>query len=339
MNSHYEDFTAKYNIPVCQIFTGRLASELWPVSVKPLVDNRLSDEHWHEGPQIWYTISGEYNHKINGVWYKQTAGSVAIIHPYSIHQIDSRNSDISKLNVISMSIPQKLFAKENIPFLAHSYTQSSFDLFSIPFYLQLSGKDKKRADMLSEDSLSEFRMHWDMNIKKIIFNVACFLEICSRQNPDAISKKEFISARERIKCIENALFYIYDNHSAPLTLESISREAMMSQRSFTTYFNEIVGQTCHNYVSMTRMSTALNLLKRPNKSLDEISDECGFYDRTHFIRLFKNSFKTTPTAWRDEYFKWKNIHEEYQLLSECREHGWLRPDAVERLNKEAQMQI
>ncbi len=330
---------AKYTLPVCQIFTGRLASELWPVSVKPLADNRLSDEHWHEGIQIWYTISGEYNHKINGIWHKQTAGSVSIVHPYSIHQIDSRKSDLNELNVISMSVPKKMFTKENIPFLVHSYNHSSFDLFSIPFYLQLSGKDKMRADMLIEDSLLEFRKHWDMNISKIVVNAALFLEICSRQSSNTISKKEFISAREKIECIENALFYIFDNHSTPVTLENISKEAMMSQRSFTSSFKEVVGQTCHRYVSMTRMSTALNLLKKPSKSLDEISDECGFYDRTHFIRLFKSSLKTTPTAWRADYFKWKNMYEEYQLMSECREHGWLRPDAVERLNSKAQMQI
>ncbi|MBQ6845928.1 MAG: AraC family transcriptional regulator [Oscillospiraceae bacterium] len=338
MSLQYTEYISKYSFPVSGVFSGRLSSELWPVSVKPLVDNRLSDEHWHEGLQIWYTLSGEYNHKINGVWHKQTAGSVSIVHPYSVHQIDSRNSKLDELNVISMSVPKRMFSENNIPFYARSYISSSFDLFSIASSLKLSGNDKRRADVLLEDSLTEFRNHRDMDIQKIVIHAASFLELCSRQNCVPLSKKEISSAKEKFECIENALFYIFKNYTSPLTLEHISREAMMSQRTFTSSFGEVVGRTCHNYVTTTRMTKALYLLKVPTNSLDMISDECGFYDRTHFIKLFKNTFHTTPTLWREDYLRWKEQNEIYQLMSECREHGWLRPDAMARLKNKIQMQ-
>lgn len=338
MSGKFEQYMTKYNFIIPGILSGRLALELWPIGIKPLVDNRLSEEHWHEHVQIWYTISGEYKHKINGVWYKQTPGSVAIIHPYSIHQIDSRASDLKNLNVISVGFPKAIFTTEGIPFEIHSYNRSSFDMFSLPSSLRLSGKSKASADILFEDALTEFRKQWDMSIKKICFNLATFLEICSTKKSQTISKKELLSSCQRFECINNAMSYIFENYATPLTLENISREAMMSQRSFTSACVDVVGQTCHNYVTATRMNNAIILLKRTNKSLDEIAEECGFYDRTHFIRLFKNYFRTTPTAWRDDFLKWKEMYEDYVLMSEIREHGWLRPDAVEYLKKRALIQ-
>ncbi len=333
MGSQFTQYMSKYNFPVSQILAGRLSRELWPVSVKPLSDNRLSDEHWHENIQIWYTISGEYMHKINGIWFKQTPGSVIIVHPYSLHQIDSTKSNLDELNVISMSVPREMFLEENVPFSTHSYALSSFDFLSIAASLQISGNDKNRADVLTSDCLSEFFRQRDMDIRKIFLGVAAFLEICARQNASPFSRKEIINAKTKFECVDNALSYIFENSAEPITLEQISREAMMSQRSFTSAFSEIVGRTCHSYVMATRMCNALNLMKNSDCSLDEIAERCGFYDRTHFIRLFRNRFGTTPTLWKDDFLKWKEENEYYELMSECRFHGWLRPDAVERLEK------
>lgn len=323
MSSQFTSYLAKYNFVSSNIISDSIGFATWPIRVKPLVDNQLNDAHWHASTQIWYTISGEYEHMINGVRCKQLPGSVSIILPYSVHQIDSRKSNLNELNVISVSLPQSVFTSENIPFLAHTYTRSSFGFLPLSSFIRLSGDDKKAADRLFEDILSEFRKHYAMDPKKIYSNVSSFFEICSKQTSDTISKKEIINARQKFECVDVAMSYIIDNFASSISLDSISREAMMSQRSFTSAFTEIVGQTCHNYIMLTRMNKAVFLLKRTSKSLDEIADECGFCDRTHFIRLFKNSFGTTPTAWRDDFLKFKQQYEEYVIMAERREYEWL----------------
>ena len=40
-----------------------------PITVKTLSDKRISSYHWHDYLQIWYTISGNYLHTVNGVTY------------------------------------------------------------------------------------------------------------------------------------------------------------------------------------------------------------------------------------------------------------------------------
>ena len=323
MNSQFAGYMSKYSFISSSEKTDNLAFSTWPIRVKPLADKRINDAHFHSGTQIWYTVSGEYKHMINGVKFNQSAGSAAIILPYSIHQIDSRESNLGELNVISVSLPQNSFTDENIPFLAHTYTRSSFDFFPISTSFSFSGESKKTVDKLFCDMLDEFRRHYDMNLKKLYSYVSSFFEICSVLTKETLSKKEILSAKQKFECVNNAVSYISDNLEKPITLENISREAMMSQRSFTSAFTEIIGKTCHSYVIAARMNNAVTLLKRTNKSLDEISAECGFYDRTHFIKLFKSYFGVTPTAWRSDFLEWKEKNEEYVIAQELREYEWL----------------
>ena len=114
-----------------------------PITVSRIKDNRISETHWHDYLQIWYTVSGEYTQVINGVRHLQTPGSATLIFPYTIHSIDSSNSDLSELDVISISIKKGELEKKCIPFLSHSYTTASFDSFYLSPVIQIEKKQKE----------------------------------------------------------------------------------------------------------------------------------------------------------------------------------------------------
>lgn len=323
MNSAFEGYLTKYNFATSNFSSDARGFDKWPIRVKPLADNRLNDAHSHSSLQIWYTISGEYNHMLNGVCYKQTPGSAVVVFPYSIHQIDSRMSNLEELNVISVSLPLLSFTSEGIPFQSLTFANASFDSFLLHPLFQFSGKQKKAVDVLFEDILYEFRKHYDMDKKKIYSYISQFFEICSNQLPKVLSKKDLMGAQDKFECITEAVSFIDNNISSSLTLDIISREAMMSQRSFTESFKYVTGQTCHNHIKATRICNAYKLLKNSNNSLDAIAEECGFYNRAHFIKIFKEIFGITPSVWRDDFRKWKEIHEEYVIAQEQREYDWL----------------
>ena len=323
MSSFFEGYLTKYNFVTSDFSTDIRGFKTWPIRIKPLTDKRLNDAHCHPNIQIWYTISGEYNHILNGVCHKQTPGSAVVVFPYSIHQIDSRKSNLDDLNVISVSVPLNTFTDEGIPFQTLTFTQGYFDSFLLYPLFQFSGEKKKAVDTLFDDMLEEFRKHYDMNVKKLYSYVASFFEMCIRHIPKGLSKKDLTSSRERFECVSEAISYMTNNSSSPLTLDVICREAMMSQRSFTTSFKNVTGRTCYSYIKAMRLSNAYRLLKNPSRSLDSIADECGFYNRAHLIKVFKETFGVTPTAWRDDFLKWKEINEQYVINQEQREYEWL----------------
>ncbi len=323
MASEFVSYMADYNFPIANFTAGAHLRSDWPLRVKPISDRRLSDLHLHNSLQIWYTVSGEYQHLLNGIWQKQTPGSVLMILPFSAHQIDSRASDLSVLEVVSVTLPLSVLTEENIPFLAHTHRDSSFRLLSLPHSFCFSGGEKETMDALFRDMLREFRQHFHMDRKKLLGCISTFFETLSQKSHRCISSKSLQIAKDKRACIDHALSYILANSSEPLTLEKVSREAMMSQRNFTSAFSDIVGQTYHSYIMHTKINHALRLLRETNASLDVIADTCGFHDRSHLIRLFKRNFGVTPSALRDHFLKWNDQNLEYAILSENREYEWL----------------
>src|SRR4030095_13693691 len=65
-------------------------------------------------------------------------------------------------------------------------------------------------------------------------------------------------------------------------------------RQFPKYFKATLG----DYIRTIKVQKALSLLPNKNKSLTEISAECGFADQSHFIRCFKSCHRLTPLYYR-----------------------------------------
>ena len=323
MNLSYEDYLSRYNFASTYYSKDAEAFDMWPILVKPLTNKQLNDPHSHGSFQIWYTISGEYEHILNGVRHRQSSGSAIVVFPFSVHQIDSRNSNLDELNVISITLPTDSFTSENIPFQALTFRQASFDSFLVQPLFQFFGKEKRIIDALFEGILCEFRKCYNMDIKIIYSYINIFFELCTNHLAKAYSKKTLINAQDKFKCVNEAVSYISKNRSNDLSLDIISREAMMSQRSFTEAFKDITGQTCHSYINSTRIFDACHMLRTAHNTIDSIADECGFYNRMHFIKAFKAVFNMTPAAFRSDYLKWNEKYGEHVKLQEKCEYEWL----------------
>lgn len=62
-------------------------------------------------------------------------------------------------------------------------------------------------------------------------------------------------------------------------------------REFHRYFGTSLG----HYIRLTKLNKAFCLLTSNKYSLTEICYQCGFYDQSHFIKNFKQVYKTTPS--------------------------------------------
>jgi AraC-like DNA-binding protein len=65
-------------------------------------------------------------------------------------------------------------------------------------------------------------------------------------------------------------------------------------KAFPKYFNDTLG----DYLKKCKVKKSLALLTKKNKSIDEISFECGFYDASHFVKTFKRVMGFTPGHYR-----------------------------------------
>ena len=63
-------------------------------------------------------------------------------------------------------------------------------------------------------------------------------------------------------------------------------------------FREQLGMTFSDYINRLRVERAQELLKDPRRSLAEIAVQVGFYDQSHFGKVFRQVSGYTPALFR-----------------------------------------
>ncbi len=84
-----------------------------------------------------------------------------------------------------------------------------------------------------------------------------------------------------------------------LSIAEIAGQCNMSRRSLERYFLENTGESPARYRMRCRVELAKALLQDPEPALVEVAAKCGFYDQSHFNRVFRKETGVTPSKWRE----------------------------------------
>ena len=290
--------------------SGSVLSKL-PFYIYPVHACVRNETHWHDYTQIWYTVSGSYYHTINGERRLQTPGSIALVYPYTLHAVDTSETDISKTRIISISLRSDVYEKNQLSLIPLTYSLAAFDGAALSQFMDFKDEKKELADKFCEDALREFSKQNAMIQSKVFSCVDSLLKLCIEVANRPLKSREIKLAYERALHINDAVRYITDNRVVKISLSKVSSIAMMSERSFTNKFKQVVGQTFHNYLINLRMAKAADLLRFSNKSISEISSECGFSNCGHLTNICNTTFNMSPLALRKYFREWNARYEEY----------------------------
>ncbi len=109
----------------------------------------------------------------------------------------------------------------------------------------------------------------------------------------------------------NAFDKYNESNTQKGAITKVSKDVMLCPKSFIEKFKMIIGVTPIQYLHIKLVNTAIDCLKEKRfSSLTEISNELGFYDQAHFIRVFKAYCKITPGQYSKLYIN--NIYECYE---------------------------
>lgn len=111
-------------------------------------------------------------------------------------------------------------------------------------------------------------------------------------------KLPYFSLPEYIRAI---MKYIDLHFSEDLTLEFLAKYQNINKYHLSHEFKKYTGLTLKEYIITTRLSYAKDLLKYTEKTIQEISEQCGIYHTSHFINLFKAREGCTPHVYRKEW--------------------------------------
>lgn len=187
----------------------------------------------------------------------------------------------------------------------HRLQQVLFSL-SINFGISLSTKpnnstrfDNRLSTIPADEPLHKFFTSIDNSlqpndtIKRIKLNELIYL-LATSGNGDI---KEFLFRYSDTKTAR-FISIIHENIFENLTLEGLAEKLNCSLTAFKKNFNLIFGLSTHKWITEQRLVRAKFLLQSTELTISEIAYKCGFANVSHFAKLFKLRFGSTPKEFR-----------------------------------------
>jgi AraC-like DNA-binding protein len=85
---------------------------------------------------------------------------------------------------------------------------------------------------------------------------------------------------------------------AVISNKTLAKKGGMSVNAYARLFKAQTGFSPRQYLSRIRVERACNLLHHSEQSIEQIAASCGYADRYYFTRVFTQTMKTSPGAYR-----------------------------------------
>ncbi|MDA3852733.1 MAG: AraC family transcriptional regulator [Bacteroidales bacterium] len=188
---------------------------------------------------------------------------------------------ITKHNISAQHI-QHLFIHFN---LGMPYDNITPGIISVPLTSSMKCKTETITHQLLNDAVN-FSFLSKLTVRALINELLCAI-------PQ--EKWQEISQNNRVV---RSLNYIENNIGNNLSNSELAMQAGLATNSFTRLFTAEINTSPQRYVKQKRIDKACILLHHSNHSIDRIAEICGFADRYHFSRIFKEATNNTPATYR-----------------------------------------
>jgi AraC-like DNA-binding protein len=244
--------------------------------------NRAS--HMHERGKICLVVQGKYQERIGyqTIHYRPFN---CVYHPPGFDHTDGVGE--SGVRMLSLSFDKALFDEI----------------------------DTHRIDLTPLRDLTENRQVW--RILRLFDARRALLPIeIEATAVDIIT--EIVSAPREIprshRSLRAARDYITENYRSNLTLAEVALAVDLHPVYFGQLFTRKARQTLGDFVNDLRVRAAAEALSCGSMALADIAVVNGFYDQSHFSRIFRRKVGVSPGAFRRRYQKGSSESESPQVV-------------------------
>lgn len=250
--------------------------------------------HTHEFIEIVYILSGKMIHLINGQEYHVKQGDILFMNCGCTHEFLS-GVDYTYVNILFAPerINTSILAPANsLPLLflsAFDDMTRDMDFGKISFH----GVERKELEDIIFSMLREYDIQltsWETVLENYLNTLIVKM----------LRKIEIgISLNELDDVWRELSEYIDYNLNTKLTGDALARKFFYNPSYFSRVFKEKFGMTFMEYVTRKRLSSAVDLLKNTDLSIDEIGQLTGFPNSNSLYRAFNNYLDHTPSYYRN----------------------------------------
>lgn len=251
--------------------------------------------HDHYYCELLYVMKGTASVTLESKKHILTKGSVVFVHASVKHSVTSGPGT----NVASVRFDPCMLVPQG----------AAFD--DLPFFLKRAGSSLCAQAVFPSGTLPEAvcefcfsqclieerRCEFGYDIAKNAYIGRIVLEIMRRWSEAGFSTATEKSYKSELD-INSVTAYIMGNFEEQLKVEELAAKCGMSYSYFAKCFRERYGSSCKEYIEKIRVEKAEKLLLFTAHDLSFISQELGFSDCSHLIKVFKKHKGITPRQFR-----------------------------------------
>ncbi|GGG02212.1 AraC family transcriptional regulator [Paenibacillus albidus] len=250
-------------------------------------------QHFHDFYEIHILLDSRAVHIIEGNIYALQQYDIVLLRPYRLHKTQYPVGPPHKRLIINFSMPR------NIPGLETAYKNMLLPFTEqVPIY-RLTGEPRRAVfDPLN----AIFTLSHGVSplnpvlIHSLFQQFMCVL--CQQRDRNSYVKDEI--GNTIMQKIYSVTAYIHSHCNGELSLDTIAKEFYISPYYLSHQFKSITGFTLTEYIQMTRVRNAQQMLLYTRDKISVIAEQCGFNSFSQFNRVFNKLSGMSPSEFRKQ---------------------------------------
>lgn len=254
-------------------------------------DSNMKFQHFHPFYEMYMLVEGTANHIIEGKLFPIRAFDIILLNKNLLHKTYYEKDNPCKRIIINFSCDGLLpLFNESMDKLFSIFTQQvPIFRFTLPIQEELI---RKFNDLftLSKTSYAANMLR----INNIYIDILYLIYDNTDKNIYATNS----SSAPIVQKMHTIASFIHTNYYKPLSLQSIAEDFFISPYYLSHQFKGVIGFNIVEYIQLTRLRSAQQLLLNTNMKIIDISQICGFGSVSQFNRVFNNFCQSSPSSYR-----------------------------------------
>lgn len=258
------------------------------------------EKHWHYFMEIIYLLSGSIVYTCSEQSGRLEAGQMAVFPPKAVHSINSADKQKPVYLLLKFDINRLRIASDYSPRFGEVFrrAEGSPDASLTLTAEQCVSIGAKELLMACTAEIRERRYGYGTVLDA---NLYILLTRIVRLWMDMGFSPDNTAPRTVSDPIYSITEYIDAHYAEELKVTELAELCGISYSHFAKSFKAIYRQSCRQFINYLRVSKAADYLIFTDHDLNRISQETGFSDCSHFIKVFRSIKGVTPGRYRSAH--------------------------------------
>lgn len=260
--------------------------------------------HRHEFIEIAYVISGTARHIIGNREYPVRRGDVCVINFGEAHAFHADEDNSEEFLAYDLMFTPDFVDSTCLGGDDLSYLADSFLFYSL-FTEEVAEKERfnlvpncaPELGSVFESIYREYSEGRNGYVNLIRLYIAEII-IKLLRKMGSMEENSLTPGQRRV--VTRVMDYIRDNYSIRLSTEDIASKMFFNKNYLSKLFKAHTGLSIREFIRKIRLEQATKLLCETDKTIAEISRDCGFSDVKNFYTAFEAFAGCTPKYYRDK---------------------------------------